>query len=88
MKAIHMKVRTDAGGCLVFQVPTGMPKREFDVDIVCRPANGMQDVQENEWPEGFFERTAGGWRGRPLARSEQGEYDAREELRPASKAEE
>jgi hypothetical protein len=32
------------------------------------------------WPEGFFERTAGGWQGEPLERGSQGDYEEREPL--------
>jgi hypothetical protein len=33
-----------------------------------------------EWPEGFFEEVVGGWRGEPLERPPQGEYEDREAL--------
>jgi hypothetical protein len=32
------------------------------------------------WPVGYFEDVAGGWRGGPLVRPGQGEYEEREAL--------
>lgn len=33
-----------------------------------------------DWPEGFFDRVAGGWRGEPLERQPQGRLERREKL--------
>lgn len=32
------------------------------------------------WPPGYFENVIGGWRGDPLVRAPQGEYEERERL--------
>jgi hypothetical protein len=32
------------------------------------------------WPDGWFDRVPGGWRGEPLERPAQGSLEAREEL--------
>jgi hypothetical protein len=39
-------------------------------------------VQEvaGEWPEGFFEEIAGGWKGEPLQRPKQGRTERRDRL--------
>jgi hypothetical protein len=37
-------------------------------------------VDENGWPQGFFEATAGAWAGEPLVRETQGGYEQRLEL--------
>ena len=34
----------------------------------------------DDWPDGFFEETAGGWKGEPLERPSQGKHESREEL--------
>ena len=39
----------------------------------------LHDVA-GEWPEGFFEEVAGGWKGESLKRSEQGHVERREPL--------
>jgi len=35
-----------------------------------------------KWPEGYFEQVVGGWRGEPLQRPAQGEYEQRANLDP------
>ena len=32
---------------------------------------------QKEWPDDFFEETAGTWQGEPLVRPDQGEYEER-----------
>jgi hypothetical protein len=39
----------------------------------------LHDVA-GEWPEGFFEEVAGGWKGEPLERPDQGRIERREPL--------
>ncbi len=34
-----------------------------------------QEPAKMEWPEGFFDRVYGGWKGEPLVRPPQGELD-------------
>ncbi|MEA2339412.1 MAG: hypothetical protein QOE82_3419 [Thermoanaerobaculia bacterium] len=33
-----------------------------------------------EWPEGFFEKVVGGWKGELLERGDQGQFEKREPL--------
>jgi len=35
---------------------------------------------EDEWPDDFFKETVGGWKGDPLERPDQGEFENREQL--------
>ena len=37
-------------------------------------------VLVDQWPEGFFERIAGGWKGQALERPPQGELERREQI--------
>ena len=37
----------------------------------------VEEERVDEWPEGFFERVAGGWRGEMLERPEQGGFEER-----------
>jgi len=39
----------------------------------------LKDVGEG-WPEGFFDTIVGGWKGDPLVRSPQGDYERRDTL--------
>jgi hypothetical protein len=32
------------------------------------------------WQQGFFEEVIGGWKGEPLIREEQGQYEEREQF--------
>lgn len=40
----------------------------------------VQERARAGWPEGWFDRVPGGWRGDPLDRPPQGEYETREAL--------
>jgi hypothetical protein len=44
----------------------------------------LADLVVNEvagdWPEGFFENVAGGWKGEPLKRPKQGRPESRDRL--------
>ena len=41
-------------------------------------ANLVQREVSCDWPKGFFEQVAGGWKGEPLERPVQGKYEGRE----------
>ncbi len=43
-------------------------------------ANLVRSKAPSGWPERFFEEVVGGWKGEPLERSPQGEYEYREAL--------
>ena len=49
----------------------GVPVSRYLADLIRR------DV-ELGWPDGFFERVAGGWKGAPLRRAPQGRLEDRE----------
>jgi hypothetical protein len=49
----------------------GVPVSRYLADLIRR------DV-ELGWPDGFFERIAGGWKGAPLRRAPQGRLEDRE----------
>jgi len=40
----------------------------------------VRERARSGWPEGWFERVPGGWRGEPLVRSQQGKAEDRETL--------
>lgn len=44
-------------------------------------SKGMCELTNtNNWPDGFYETTAGAWVGEPLVREPQGDYEQRLEL--------
>ena len=49
----------------------GVPVSRYLADLIRR------DVDLG-WPEGFFDRVAGGWKGAPLRRAPQGRLEERE----------
>ena len=81
MKTIQMNGHTSPDGTLDISVPTGLPESDVEVLLVVQPVTDQPRPRGNGWPEGFFERTAGNWRGRPLVRGDQGEFEARQPLR-------
>ena len=61
--------------------------RHLPVEIIIWPLSDQpestertEQVDENGWPLGFFEATAGAWAGEPLVREPQGDYEQRLEL--------
>lgn len=81
MITIETKAHVGADGTLAVQVPTTL--REEDVEILVvlqRPPQKPIGTDENGWPVGFFEQTAGAWKGEPLERFPQGEAEEREAL--------
>ncbi len=69
----------------VIPIPDDLRNQRLEVTIrALDDVNGQEvDVQavqptdENGWPVGFFEATAGAWVGEPLERAPQGEYETR-----------
>jgi hypothetical protein len=43
-------------------------------------ASVVQKEVSSGWPEGYFEEVAGGWKGEPLERPPQGDYEKRDTL--------
>ena len=41
----------------------------------------LKKDSDNGWPDGYFERVVGGWKGEPLTRPPQGESEERHVLR-------
>lgn len=51
----------------------GLSVSQYLEHLLCRELSG-------EWPPGFFEEVVGGWKGEPLERPSQGNYEHREHL--------
>ncbi len=45
-------------------------------------ADLVQRELPSRWPDGFFEKVAGGWKGTPLDRPTQGSYEERKAFGP------
>lgn len=83
MISIQTKTHVGADGTLSLQIPTTLRETDVEVMVVFQsvPTQAEKPVtDELGWPPGFFEATAGAWKGEPLERSSQGEYEVREVL--------
>ena len=78
MVTIDIKARTGADGVLHIDVPTGLPETDIEGRLVMSPVSAQGtslQVYGDDWPDGFFESTAGRWHGE-LERGDQGEHCA------------
>ena len=90
MESIQLRSHVGTDGILKLEVPLEVRDSDLDVVIVVQP-RGSRPPRQTEpdreprselgWPEGFFERVAGAWKGEPLRREDQGEYEARDDWR-------
>ncbi len=78
METITLHSRVGADGLLKLQVPVKLTNTDLEVVVIVQPAEPAD--QAPDWPSGFFDEVAGGWRGEPLIREDQGQYEVREEL--------
>ena len=87
---ISVKTNAHVGldGTLRVEVPTPLRGTDVEVMLVVQPVPARESSssstaltpEELGWPPGFFEETFGVWKGEPLERGPQGEYEIREEL--------
>jgi hypothetical protein len=74
MPQLHLYVPDDVAETAKSRAKAaGKSLSSYLADLVVREVAG-------DWPEGFFERVVGGWKGEPLERPEQGEFEEREPL--------
>lgn len=74
MVSVQVKSRVAPDGILELRIPTNLPEGEVEVVLVIQPLSASET---GGWPPGFFERTAGAWKGE-LDRPPQGEFENRE----------
>ena len=79
MRRILIRSRVGEGGVLRLDVPSELAGSEVEVTITPKPeassaAVGMGDAG---WSPGFFEEVVGTWKGEPLTREPEGEYETR-----------
>ncbi|MBD2502552.1 hypothetical protein [Anabaena azotica] len=76
MQSINIRSHVGADGILHLDIPVEMTNTEIEVTVT------IQEVspQKRGWMPGFFEEVIGGWVGEPLERTQQEEYDNREQI--------
>lgn len=80
MKTIELIEQADADKVLRLEIPVDDATRQYRLIVLIEPAGNDQGIPErDEWPAGFFERTAGQWVG-DLIRAPQGKFETRESL--------
>lgn len=75
MKTIQMKSHVDRNGILRVETPVGFADQDVDIVIIIHPKK-QQNATLGEL--GFIEQTAGQWKGEPLVRAPQGDFEKRE----------
>jgi len=78
MKTVELVQQSDAGRVLRMEVPVDQASQRYRV-IIQLEAESDDEAGLDEWPPGFFERTAGQWVGE-LKRAPQGDYERREQM--------
>lgn len=51
-----------------------------EIKTILEEAANASNSNISSWPPGFLEGIVGGWKGDPLTRSTQGEYEQRDDL--------
>lgn len=74
MREIELTVHVGDDGILRLETPVDTRHADLKVKIT------IEQDAENDWPPGYFERTAGALADFPLERGEQGIYETRESL--------
>lgn len=83
MQSVTVRSHIGSDGVLNLQIPVEMKDVDVEVVVTMRPLEGSDleaVAQANGWPPGFFTNVIGGWKGDPLVREPQLEYETREEL--------
>lgn len=74
MPQLHLYVADDVAETAKARAKAaGKSLSSYLADLVVSEVSG-------DWPEGFFEEVAGGWKGKPLERPKQGRSERRDRL--------
>lgn len=79
MQTLRVQTRSGADRIVHLDIPVEAPNAAYDVVVVLRPrsdAPAPAAPEEQAWPTGFFEATAGAWKGDFIR--DQGEFEERE----------
>jgi hypothetical protein len=80
MQTFETIQEADADKMLRLNIPVEKGSCRYHVLVAMQPdPTAVASAPPQNWPPGFFERTAGAWRGE-LVREPQGDFERREEL--------
>jgi hypothetical protein len=82
MRTIHAFHHSGADRTLRLTIPVEEAHRSYQVIVVLEPVQhggNLSVANDQDWPPGFFEQTAGAWQGE-LTREPEGTLEKREEL--------
>ena len=80
-ETFETKAHTTRDGTLNLSMSVGVADADVSVTVLVRPVEAVANpdcLDENGWPEGFFERVAGSMP--ELERAPQGNFDERQRL--------
>jgi hypothetical protein len=81
MQTLRVQTRSGADRILHLDIPVEAPNATYDVVVVLQPrsdSSAPPTAEERSWPAGFFEATAGAWKGDFVR--DQGQFEEREEF--------
>jgi hypothetical protein len=81
MQTMRVQSQSSSDGVLHLDIPVEAPNAVYDVVVVLNPSPNVPTTvtpEECGWPAGFFEATAGAWKGDFVR--DQGQFEEREEL--------
>jgi len=79
MKTVELIREAGSDKIVHLAIPVDEAARRYRLIVLIEPDSDDEGGGLDEWPPGFFERTAGKWVGE-LERAPQGEYERREQL--------
>jgi len=77
MESISVRSRAGSDGVLHLDIPSPFSDTGVDVTVFLQP---VENPPSNAWSPDFFAEVAGGWKGEPLVRDDQGQYEVRARL--------
>ena len=74
-------IQTTDNDSISIKIPRAFQKRKIEIIVIPISDKVSPNSNVSSWPRGFFEKTAGCFAGDQIVREEQGEYEARNEIR-------
>jgi hypothetical protein len=79
-QTLRVRSRVEKDGMLHLHLPVGTAHAEYEVVVILQPASAEgqpEPADNNSWPPGFIDATAGSIQDESFVRQPQGEYETR-----------